>query len=279
MPAALNIPIDILSDLYLNKRLSSRKIAKIFHCAYSTVDRKIRLANLPIKTLAGAHIVYPRKDFSGNLVEKAYLIGFRIGDLRVRKFYKNSETISVDCGSTKPAQIDLINKLFFQYGRIWVSKPGKKNKQQIQCSLNLSFIFLLNKNPPYWIFRKKKLFFSFLAGFIDAEGSISVSHLNRINSANLSIGNYDIILLRKIKLYLERFGIEVPKISFSPRKGLIASHGYAYNNDYWTLRISKKSTLLRFFDIIKPFLKHDDRIKQMEIAIKNIERRNELYGE
>lgn len=280
MPAILNIPLEILTDLYLNQHLSSRKIAKIFNCAYSTIDRKIRQANLPIKTLAGAHMIYPRKDFSGDLIEKAYLIGFRVGDLRVRKYYRNSETILVDCASTKSAQIELIGMLFSQYGHIWISKPNKRNKFQIQCSLNLSFEFLLRKTPPCWIFRKKPLFLSFLAGFIDAEGSIFISsHINRVNQACLSIGNYDISLLEKIKLYLVKFGIEVPKISFSPRKGLIASHGYAYNNDYWTLRINKKSTLLKLFDLMRPFLKHGDRIRQMEVAINNIELRNKLYGQ
>lgn len=55
MPKILNIPVQELTRLYLIKRLSSRKIAKIYSCAYSTIDRKIHLANLPIRNLAQAH--------------------------------------------------------------------------------------------------------------------------------------------------------------------------------------------------------------------------------
>jgi hypothetical protein len=90
-----------LEDLYIKQRLSSRKIAKIYGCAYSTIDYKIREYGFPVKTLAAAHITTLRKNFGGNKTDKAYLIGFAMGDLRVRKKYPNSETIRVDCGSTK----------------------------------------------------------------------------------------------------------------------------------------------------------------------------------
>jgi hypothetical protein len=57
-----------------------------------------------------------------------YLVGFALGDLRVRKIYQNSETIKVDCGSTKIEQINLIKNLFKKYGHVWISKPTSKKK-------------------------------------------------------------------------------------------------------------------------------------------------------
>ena len=274
MSKILYIPTQDLIKFYLNQRLSSRKIAKIYKCAYSTIDRKIRLAKLPIRNLAQAHVIYNRKNFDGSKTEQAYLIGFRIGDLRVRKFYKNSETIKLDCASTKIEQINLIKNLFLSYGRVWISKPNKKGATQIECFLNTSFGFLLPKPPAKWIFRNKKCFFAFLAGFTDAEGSIFISN----NQAKYALGNYDIVLLRKIKLYLDKYNIKPPKIGVSIRQGLLASHGYRYNHDYWTLTISKKVDLIKLFSLMDPYLKHENRIKQMKIAIKNIEERNILYG-
>lgn len=276
MPLRLDIPEKVLKELYLDQCQSSRKIAKLYHCAYSTIDRKIHLAGFPIRNLAQAHIIYPRKDFSGNLTEKAYLIGFRIGDLRVRKFYKNSETIKVDCGSTKVEQINLIQSLFSLYGRVWLGRPNKQGATQIECFLNTSFNFLLAKEVPKWIFGIKKYFFSFLAGFTDAEGTIFISR--KQNLAVYALGNYDLILLQTLKSYLEKYNIMVPKLKFSKRKGLLASHGYRYNHDYWTLAVSKKSDLIKLFNLMGPNLKHQKRIRQMKIAIENIEERNRLYG-
>lgn len=274
---ALNITREELEKYYIKQRLSSRKIAKIYKCAYSTIDRKVKGFGFETRTLANAHIIYKRSDFSGNMAEKAYLLGFRIGDLRVRKVYKNSETIHVDCGSTKMEQIDLISRLFSSYGRVWISKPSKANKIQIECFLNNSFNFLLEVNPSIiesWIVSKRTYYANFLAGFTDAEGSIFIS----AGKATYALGNYNKKLLLQIKEYLQQFGIESRSIVRSVRKGLIASHGYRYNHDYWTLTISRKTELLKLFKFIGPYLKHAKRINQMEIAINNITLRNKLYA-
>lgn len=241
-----------------------------FYDLYKLLQYKIQLRNR-----AQSHIIYKRKNFSGSFIEKAYLIGFRIGDLRVRKFYRNSETILVDCGSTKIDQVNLIKKLFSKYGRVWIGKPNKRGSIQIQCHLNTSFNFLLSKEPGNFIFNHKKYFFAFLAGFTDAEGSIFISS----KRANYALGNYDLELLQKLKSYLEKFGIKSHQITHSIREGLLASHGYRYNHDYWTLTISKKVDLISLFHLIGLNLKHRNRVKQMKLAIKNIEERNKLYAQ
>ena len=120
-------------------------------------------------------MIYQKNDFSGNLREKAYLIGFRLGDLRVRKIWENSETIHVDCGSTIKEQIELIKNLFKDYGQVWISKPNKKGKVQMECYLNRTFEFLLSKKIPEDLLKDKENFFAFLAGFTDAEGTIGIS--------------------------------------------------------------------------------------------------------
>jgi len=275
--AFLNLTRESLEELYINKRLSTWKIAEILGCARSTVYAKAISFKIPVRTRAESHIIYPRKDFSGDLIEKAYLIGFRIGDLRVRKFYKNSETIKLDCASTKAEQINLIKNLFFNYGRVWISKPNKHGAIQIECFLNTTFNFLLSKEPAKLILRSKKYFFAFLAGFTDAEGSIFISR--KQNQAAYALGNYNLPLLKAIKTYLNKHSIKTPKLGYSKRQGLLASHGYRYNHDYWTLTISRKKDLIKLFDLLSPNLKHKNRIKQMKKAIKNIEERNRLYGQ
>lgn len=274
MPALITIPGETLRELYINQRLSPRKIAKILGYAYSTIDKKIHLAKLPIRNLAQSHIIYPQSDFDGNAKEKAYLIGLRIGDLRVRKFYKNSETLIIDCASTKEDQINLISNIFSPYGRVWISKPNKRGCRQIQCHVNMTFDFLVAKEEARWIYDDKLTFFSFLAGFIDAEGSVFISR----NHAVLSIGNYNLHLLSKIKSVLLKYVILSHKITRSRRQGLIASHGYRYNHDYWTLVVSRKADLYKLLTFLSPYLKHENKIRRLGLAIRNIEERNKIYG-
>lgn len=272
-----NISDKKISFLYLRKRLSSRKIAGMYHCAYSHIDNKIKKLGLPTRTLSSAHIKSKRVDFSNNLQEKAYLIGFRIGDLRVRKMYKNSETIMVDCGSTKDEQIKLIKRLFEKYGRVWISKPQTGGKKQIECSLNESFTFLLKKYSkfPTWVTTSKTLKLSAIAGFIDAEGSFFVGKQKKYSG--FSVGNYNTIILRQIKRWLVDLGFK-PRFYMGVKKGYTGKDGYSHNNDYWAVSICRKKDLLLFTQKMIPYLKHKDRIKSALAVLKNIKERNGKYG-
>jgi hypothetical protein len=271
----LDIPYSDLKELYIDKKFSSRKIAKIYSCAYSTIDRKIKKCDFKIRNLAQAHIIYPRKSFSGSLLEKAYLTGFSMGDLRVRKIYKNSETIVVDCGSTKLQQIKLIRDLFKPYGQVWVSKTDKKGRKQIQAQLDLSFNFLLNldSNIDSWILNNKDYFSAFLAGFTDAEGSFFISS----GKAFYSLGNYNKKILSQIYKKLIELGVYCSKPQSDNKKGYEDKQGYIRKQNYWLLRISRKQSLMSLFELIGHYLKHDKKRIDMRKAKRNIIERNKKF--
>jgi len=107
-----------LQDLYVRQRLSLRLIAIQKGCYPETVRKYLVLYGISRRSVSEAKIKYPRKSFSGELTEKAYLLGFRAGDLCVHtaNYSKTSQTIIVACSSTVPEQIELIRRLF-----IWLS--------------------------------------------------------------------------------------------------------------------------------------------------------------
>lgn len=261
-----------LIKLYIDKKLSTWEIEKRYGYSRSTIHRKLKEYGIKIRSPVKSHIIYPRKDFSGDLVEEAYLIGFRLGDLRVRKIW-NGDTINVDCGSTKKEQIDLIKSLFSKYGHVWVGKPTKSGKIQVEARLNTSFSFLLSKEIPERITEKKGYFFPFLAGFIDAEGSIRIYR----NQARLQIGNYDDNLLFLIRKKLNDFDIECPKIYETDTSNYITPDGYHHNQNYWRLIICKKSSLLKLFKLVEPHIKHKRKIKDLKVAKLNILDRNNKF--
>ena len=268
---------ETLKRLYLKKRLSSRKIATIYKCSYSYIDNRIKLLEIPRRNLSSAHTVTKRCNFSGDLQEKAYLIGFAIGDLRVRKMYKNSETILVDCGSTKAEQIKLIRRLFKKYGRIWISKPKQNNKTQIECGVNKSFSFLMKKYQtfPSWIEANSILRLSALAGFIDAEGSFYIT--KRGEQGHFSIGNYNQRILKQINSWIIKLGLKT-RFFLGVKKGYKGKDGYLHNDDYWILSILRKKDLLLFTKKMFPYLKHKDRLLGARKILANIKERNEKYG-
>lgn len=249
----------------------------MYNCAYSCIDTRIRKLGLPIKTLAAAHITTLRHHFSGNLSEKAYLLGFSIGDLRVRKMYKNSETILIDCGSTKIEQIRLIKKLFEKYGRIWISKPASTGKTQIECGLDQSFSFLLKKllKFPPWVSGNREYKLFAIAGFSDAEGSFFIGKNEKY--ARFALGNYNQHILKQINKWLIGFGYKT-RLFMGVKRGYAGKDGYVHREDYWILSIYKKTDLLAFTELLLPYLKHHDRIDMARKVINNIRIRNLKHG-
>lgn len=274
---AASLSKERLEMLYLRKGYSTWEIEKRFGYNRSRVHRKLYEYGIPVRSIAQAHIQYARKNFSGSKTEQAYLIGFAMGDLRVRKTSPRSETIHVDCGSTQEAQIRLITELFKPYGRIWVGKPDKRGARQIECFLDESFKFLLvpRQLADRWIIARRDYFAAFLAGFVDAEGCISITGNGQ---AYFSLGNYNRLLLQQIRGRLVRFGIPVGKLCESRIKGRVTFKVYQHNQNYWYLRIVRKFNLLKLFALITPFLKHADKVRALARARRNIAIRNRTYG-
>lgn len=273
-PPRVDLPKERLEKLYLKKGLSTWEIEKRHGYRRSTVHRKLKKYGIKTRNRAESHIIYPRKDFDGDAEEKAYLIGFALGDLRARKSYENGETIKVDCGSTRIEQINLIKELFGKYGRVWVSKLNKKGSTQVEAFLNLSFSFLLNpKTELDWIAKDETAFIAFFAGFTDAEGSIGISS----GKAVYQLSNYDKEILFLIQEKLDELRIH-SNIYEDKTKGYVDKEGYIRNQNCWHLVISRKALLLQLFDLIGPYLKHEKRLKDLARARQNIKARNSRWG-
>lgn len=263
-PGTMRIKIsdEKLRKLYLSNKMSTWKIAKIFNYGRSTIHRHTVRLGIN-RDIATAHMIYHRAPFSGDLKEKAYLEGFAIGDLRVRKVGRLSKTIKIDCGSTTVEQVDLFKKLFSKYGRVWISNLTAK-KIQMEAFLDDSFSFLLKAKENYnWVFDKQRYFVRFFAGFIDAEGSFHIR-----NRPTFSLGNYDIRILNEIRQALLRFGFTNVHIYADKRKGTFSTSGYVYQDNYKSLVITKKSELLRLINLVEGEIRHKNRKRQIILVKK-----------
>jgi hypothetical protein len=263
-----------LRDLYVRQKLSIHAIARQKRCHHSTVWRYLVLHGIPRRSVSEAKIKYPRNSFSGELTEKAYLLGFRAGDLHVHRanHSETSETITVACVSTMTDQIELVRSLFSQYGRVNISEGPKQTS--ITCYLDLSFNFLLDKDDkvPHWIMADQKCFAAFLAGYIDAEGCIQVKA--QTHAAEVTIRSYDVNILRTCWAALKRLGITCPPVHLIKSAGERDATGPIYHKDYWCLGIYRKQSLSSLFAIIDPYLKHPKRRQDMLKAWENVRMRS-----
>ena len=242
----INIPKSQLNYLYHKKKWPLSKIAKKFSCDTVTVFDRMKRYRIPSRTMSEALTKYPKKDFNGNLSEKAYLIGFRLGDLNA---YKDGLLIYVQSSTTKNEQLELMKNLFQKYGRIWIKKYG--NAFKFQTALNKSFSFLVpsKDNIEKWILKSNKLFFAFLAGYIDAEGSIT-SYKDRLR---VRIRSYDKGILSSIHKKLKKVNMH------STYRLEIAAGRYNNNQDFWSLSINKQADVKKLKVHLRSLLQHQKR--------------------
>jgi len=274
-----------LRNLYIEKKLSEYEIAKIFHCHQMTISRRLHEYNINTRTICKATLNRAKrsydkslKNFNGRLKEKAYLIGFRLGDLHVSRAGKNTNDpiIRVRVNSTKLEQIHLFRRLFSKYGYIWQGKVDRSGAISIRCYLNSSFSFLVPKEDciKNWILKNSRYFISFLAGYIDAEGTFCLCGGDGV----FSIRSQDKEIIWQIYFGLNKLGILCKKPKVARLAGDIDYRGIKNNKDAWCLTVYRKNSLLKLIDLIKSILKHPKRCKDMEIVRDNIMTRNKRYN-
>ncbi len=264
---------NILERLYIHEKQSPKQIAEFMRCSRQTIINRLREYGLPVRTkgegTALAKVIYPRADFNGTEVEKAYLLGLRIGDLTVDLVNPGGQTIRISCASTRSEQISLIEKLFQPYGRVLLNGPYLNNRVFIQCLVNLSFVFLLEKPNyiPEWITTKSENFWSFLGGYSDAEAHVGTSN----KKSSYRLGTADEKILMEIHWQISLLGIECPKPYIWLKKGSENKLGIKNNKDIWRLGIYRKESLRSFLITLLPNLRHKKRIADVKKVLTILE--------
>src|SRR3989344_4797567 len=123
--------------LYNTKKLSLSAIAEMYDCCAVTILNKMKRHGIARRTISETSTKHEKKDFDGSKEEKAYMIGFRTGDLAVQK---RENLIHIKSSTTKDVQVQLIQSLFKNYGPVWIGKGDWKYKRyNVSAALNSSF--------------------------------------------------------------------------------------------------------------------------------------------
>ena len=151
---------------------------------------------------------YERKPFDGSETDKAYLMGLRYGDLNV---VRHGRAIRVRLSTTHPAMAGLFEQLFSPYGHVSRYPRAARltgYEWSLECDLDASFIFLLNRPTISELAHLPKgLFQAFYDGFFDAEGTLYVHRKYGRPCPELNITSTDAGLLRLFSSRLSELGV------------------------------------------------------------------------
>lgn len=270
MGKKIKIPKKELLKLYYKENKSKYKIGRIYNCSFSTVLNRMREYGMEPVHKSIIQSKYSKKNFSGNKKEMAYIIGFRLGDLNVYRTNPNSLVVVARCHTTKLEQVDVMNNVFSQYGQVTCKKNEKDNSYSINCFLNETFNFLLKKKDQVedWISADNNFSTAFAAGYIDAEANIGVYD----GRARFKIDGYDKNIIKWFFTWFCANKIKCPAPKIIGVKGKIynKSNLYKYNENVWRVRVSERESLEILLKLIKPYLKHQKRLKDLNECLINI---------
>lgn len=180
-------------ELY-RQGLSKRIVGEELGISQWNVHKILVRTNEPRRSLSEALMRYPKTDFSGDLAEKARIIGF-VEDCGAGF---NGKQVHVQTGTTHPAMIKLFNYYFDKYGH--VSKTSDYNYRcslyqwQLQVLLKTqSFGFLVEykKNPIKFLAEIAENCYEIdrIGSSTDAEGWVGIEYNSGYVIPVLSISN------------------------------------------------------------------------------------------
>jgi hypothetical protein len=263
--AKIHIPKRELERLYIRKRLSPATIGARYGCTSITVRNRLIEAGIPLKTKSVAQNKYAKRDFDGSDTAKAYMLGFKYGDLNVYMPTGGSQTVIARCHTTQGAQEKVFIRIFDRYGTITASRNSRS--VHLNCYLNTSFKFLMGKYPAAmrrWLSSSETLLWAFAAGYIDAEGAFGLNQ----GKGRFKIDAYDRAILADIHRLFLRAGIR-SKFRVIAKKGE-NDYGWIWKQDVWRVSVNEAQSLEKLVRFLKPLLLHEKRIADARIVKRNI---------
>jgi hypothetical protein len=177
-------------------------LADEYHFSAETIRKALLSHGVETRDKVEAQIQkvtkHQKHPFSGDPHEKAYLYGLRQGDLWVTR---HGRAIRVKTSTTHPAMIELVASCFLPYGAVHIMPRQSKMsgyEWSIDCDLDSTFEFMEWEYTavPNWI--ENGTFRDYLAGFFDAEGSITLDG-NHVGNPRLAITNSNLSLLEELR--------------------------------------------------------------------------------
>jgi len=213
---------------------------------------------------------YERKPFDGTDEDRAYLLGLRHGDLSVSKPWRG--VVRVSTSTTHPAMAELFHSLFEPYGHVYQDPRYKKDTKSYEWNLYTivddSFDFLLDDWAEVWkwVAQKDSTLIAYLAGILDAEGSVGIHSNGTGTSIRAMFYNTNQELLFFIKGALEKLGYGPTGPYLDKRKGTSTSkYRIERKKDYYKLALQR-------FDDAKDLIRrlpitHSEKVRRKQLAL------------
>lgn len=189
----------VLDGLHNGKKISLHLISKEVGRSYTAIWGLCRSLEIRTRSVAEAdresaeaRSKHKRTPFAGTEEDRTYMLGFKNGDLTA--WQVSGTAVMVTSTTTHPAFARLFRELSQRYGHVYeyqMYEEGRGYKWKVATRLDNSFQFMLSSSEEAirTLGGKRRLFLSWLAGLVDADGSIYFTNNRNCLRITLAIGN------------------------------------------------------------------------------------------
>lgn len=270
---------EMMIDLHVKKGVSLSDIAKLIGnktSGYTSwLCRQMGVKARPfeearLKGIREKRKKYQREPFDGTDEDKAYLLGISRGDFHVSKPW--SQVVRVSTSTTHPTMACFFEELFGSNGHVYRYPRFKKDTRTYEWNLTTivdeSFGFLRMKDSETWewVSKNSSRLLAYLAGVLDAEGSIGIHPSKESTYLVVAYYNTNLALMKFIHESITKLG-HSPLPPYLDKKKGFRSPGYhiEMKHDYWRVLIAS-------FDAAQAFLKtlplrHEEKVAKAAIAL------------
>ncbi len=267
-----------LDYLHNEKGLSLNDIAKLIGnktSGYTSwLCRRLGVSRRPfeearLKGIREKRRKYERKPFDGTDEDKAYLLGLRHGDLSVSKPWKG--VVRVSTSTTHPAMAELFRSLFDPHGHVYQHPRFKKDTNTYEWNLSTivddTFDFLLESKDTTWswVVKKESTLLAYLAGLLDAEGSVGIYPAKLLTSLNVVYYDTNLDLMQFVERSIKSIGFR-PLPPYLDKKKGFRSPGYhiEMTKDYWRVLLGRFDECQQFLSILP--IRHPEKMEKSDLA-------------
>jgi len=262
-----NFSKDFLENLYFKEKLSYRQINE--KLGITTAQYWLEKYGIRRPRIESMLVYFEREKgkelrvFDGSDEERAYIMGFRTGDLNVKLHGKASKVINVQISTSRLETIEVVDYLFRAYGRRWFSEEVYPYKSVDGENIpRYRLLYVLDRDSFSFLIPKCKripdefrcvdsLFWSFCAGYFDAEGSFTYHYDKRRNTIRPIIA----LATRKDKDLVRDLAYELRERGIHP-----CLNDYPYGLDF---KIGRLSDVLKFDLSIQPYIRYPSKQKRI----------------
>lgn len=261
---------ELLRKLYWQDCLTIRQIAQELRLSRREVRRNLGKLG-PIRTARKGRIFWSGP-FSGDLRERAYLMGLRAGDINARR--TSHFTILARVSSTHQAMLELFRWSFAPYGqcnaeprRVFLSGYD----WQLKMELDESFEFLVDESQE--IPSEGDQFYWFLAGLADSDGSWCLFGDKGKTACAFMISSQSKLLLERTKTrlvkecYHAKLYLDKKKGTTKTIRGVNGSREITLTKDLWRLDIHRREEVRALARRLLPISRHSEKRRKMFLML------------